>query len=79
MAEVTLVCLRPKDGAIQMQLRTCRAFSNCPACGAARGLISTNRNYTRGYNLTKCQPEPLQLCAYTSTIHKRRYQRRGGF
>jgi transposase len=35
MAEVTLVCLRPKDGAIQMQLRTCRAFSTCPACGAA--------------------------------------------
>src|SRR3984893_7579144 len=34
MAEVTLVCLRPTDGAIQMQLRTCRAFSTCPACGA---------------------------------------------
>jgi transposase len=35
IAEVTLVCLQPKDGAIQMQLRTCRGFSTCPACGAA--------------------------------------------
>ena len=31
--EVALVCLRPKDGAIQMELRTCRTFSICPACG----------------------------------------------
>jgi transposase len=32
-AEVELICLRPKDGAIQMQLRACRGFSSCPACG----------------------------------------------
>ncbi len=31
--EVKLVCIRPKDGAIQMELQTCRAFSSCPACG----------------------------------------------
>ena len=36
-AEVALVCLRPKDGAIQMQLRTCRSFSTCPACGTTSG------------------------------------------
>ncbi len=34
-AEVSLVCLRSQDGAIQMQLRTCRSFSSCPACGTA--------------------------------------------
>lgn len=34
-AEVVLVCLRSQCGAIQMQLRTCRAFSQCPACGTA--------------------------------------------
>jgi hypothetical protein len=27
MAEVTLVCLRPKDGAIELQLRARRSFS----------------------------------------------------
>jgi transposase len=35
MAEVTLVCLRPKDGVIEMQLRAHRSFSTCPACGTA--------------------------------------------
>ena len=34
-AEVALVCLRPKDCAVEMELRTCRAFSTCPACGTA--------------------------------------------
>ncbi len=33
IAEVILVCLRPQCGAIQMQLRPCRAFSTCPECG----------------------------------------------
>jgi transposase len=31
IAEVTLVCLRPKDGAIEMQLRARRSISTCPA------------------------------------------------
>ena len=35
IAEVSLVCLRSQDGVIQMQLRTCRTFSTCPACGTA--------------------------------------------
>ena len=35
MAEATLVCLRPKDGAIEMQLRARRTISTCPACGTA--------------------------------------------
>ena len=34
-AEVALVCLRAKDGAIEMDLRTCRSSSTCPACGTA--------------------------------------------
>jgi hypothetical protein len=35
MAEVTLVCLHPKDGVIEMELRARRSFSTCPACGTA--------------------------------------------
>src|SRR5258708_28121790 len=35
IAEVTLVCLRPKDGGIEMQLRARRSISKCPACGTA--------------------------------------------
>ena len=31
----TLVCLRPKDGVIEMQLRARRSRSTCPACGTA--------------------------------------------
>ena len=38
-AEVSLVCLRSQDGAIQMQLRTCRSFSCCPACGTASSRV----------------------------------------
>ena len=34
-AEVALVCLRPKDGMVEMELRACRAVSTCPACGTA--------------------------------------------
>ncbi len=33
LSEVKLICLRPKDGAIQMELQACRAFSACPLCG----------------------------------------------
>jgi len=33
LSEVKLVCLRPKDGAIQMELLACRLFSACPLCG----------------------------------------------
>ncbi len=39
ISEVALVCLRPKDGAIQMVLRACRSFSLCPVCGTASGRI----------------------------------------
>jgi transposase len=35
IAEVTFVCLRPKDGVIEMQLRARRSVSTCPACGTA--------------------------------------------
>jgi transposase len=34
-SEVRLVCLRPKDGAIQMELQVCRTFSACPLCGTS--------------------------------------------
>ena len=33
ISEVALICLRPKDGVIQMVLRACRCFSVCPVCG----------------------------------------------
>jgi transposase len=35
ISEVALICLRPKDGVIQMVVRACRCFSVCPACGTA--------------------------------------------
>ena len=33
LSEVKLICLSPKDGAIQMELQACRVSSSCPACG----------------------------------------------
>jgi hypothetical protein len=35
ISEVALICLRPKDGLIQMLLRAYRSFSVCPVCGTA--------------------------------------------
>jgi transposase len=37
--EVKLICLRPKDGAIQMELQACRSFSACPLCGTPSGRV----------------------------------------
>jgi hypothetical protein len=31
-AEVELICLRPKDGAIQMEVQSCRTYVACPGC-----------------------------------------------
>ena len=39
ISEVALICLRPKNGVIQMVLRACRSFSVCPVCGTASGRI----------------------------------------
>ena len=33
LSEVKLICLRPKGGAIQIELQACRACSCCPVCG----------------------------------------------
>jgi len=35
LSEVKLVCLRPKDGAIQMDLQVCRTSCSCPVCGTS--------------------------------------------
>jgi transposase len=35
LSEVKLVCLRPKDGAIQMELQACRSFACCRLCGTS--------------------------------------------
>jgi len=35
LSEVKLICLRPKDGAIQMDLQVCRTSSSCPVCGTS--------------------------------------------
>ena len=43
--EVKLICLRPKDGAIQMELQACRTFSACPLCGTPSGRVHSR--YTR--------------------------------
>jgi len=42
LSEVELICLRPKDGVIQMELQACRDFSACPLCG-----ISSHRIHSR--------------------------------
>jgi transposase len=34
-SEVKLVCLRPKNGTIQMELQACQTFSYCPMCGTS--------------------------------------------
>lgn len=34
-SEVELVCLRPRVGSIEVELRTSRSFSCCPVCGTA--------------------------------------------
>ncbi|WP_232298984.1 transposase family protein [Granulicella tundricola] len=34
-SEVELVCLRPRTGLIEVELRTSRPFSCCPVCGTA--------------------------------------------
>jgi hypothetical protein len=34
-SEVELVCLRPRVGLIEVELRTSRSFSSCPVCGTA--------------------------------------------
>jgi transposase len=39
VSEVKLICLRPKDGAIQMLLRCCRSSSACPACGTCSSRV----------------------------------------
>jgi hypothetical protein len=44
-AEVNLICLRPKDGAIQMEVQGCRAFVACPVCGTLSGQVHSR--YTR--------------------------------
>jgi transposase len=38
-AEVKLLCLRPKDGAIQMEVQGCRARVTCPVCGTPSGRV----------------------------------------
>lgn len=38
-AEVKLLCLRPKDGAIQMEVEGCRARVTCPVCGTPSGRV----------------------------------------
>jgi transposase len=37
--EVKLLCLRPKDGAIQMEVQGCRARVTCPVCGTPSGRV----------------------------------------
>jgi hypothetical protein len=38
-AEVKLLCLRPKDGAIQMEVQGCRVRVTCPVCGTASSRV----------------------------------------
>lgn len=66
IAEVTLVCLRPKNGAIQMQLRTYRSFSTCPVCGTASGRVHSR--YQR-----KLEDLPWEGLPVIVLLHARRF------
>lgn len=48
LSEVKLVCLRPKEGVIQMELLACRLFSVCPACGKVSHLVHSRYNRKLG-------------------------------
>lgn len=48
LSEVKLVCLRPQDGVIQMELLACRLFSVCPACGKVSHRVHSRYNRKLG-------------------------------
>jgi hypothetical protein len=46
IAEVELICLRPRAGAIQMELRASRPSSVCPRCGTSSSRVHSRYKRT---------------------------------
>jgi hypothetical protein len=60
--EVKLICLRPKDGAIQMELQACRTFSSCPTCGTTSRRVHSR--YTRRLGDLPWEGLPVRILLY---------------
>jgi hypothetical protein len=61
--EVKLICLRPKDGAIQMELQACRTSSACPLCGTPSGRVHSRYTFP-------CNSENLPVDGSKTTPQK---------
>src|ERR1700737_5376387 len=61
--EVRLACLRPKDGAIQMELQACRTSSSCPACGSLSRRVHSR--YLRRLGDLPWEGLPVRILLYT--------------
>jgi transposase len=58
-AEVELICLRPKAGSIQVELRACQAASVCPCCGSRSSRVHSR--YWRTLADLPWQGIPVQI------------------
>src|ERR1700681_1671166 len=63
LSEVRLACLRPKDGAIQMELQACRTSSSCPACGSLSRRVHSR--YLRRLGDLPWEGLPVRILLYT--------------
>jgi transposase len=62
-AEVNLRCLRPKDGAIQMEVQGCRVSVACPVCGTPSGRVHSR--YVRRLGDLPWQGLPVRILLST--------------
>ncbi len=63
LSEGKLICLRPKDGAIQMELQACRAFSACPLCGTPSRRVPSR--YSRRLGDLPWERLPVRILLFT--------------
>jgi transposase len=63
LSEVKLICLRPKDGAIQMELQACRAVSACPLCGTPSRRVHSH--YSRRLGDLPWERLPVRILLFT--------------
>jgi transposase len=68
-AEVKLLCLRPKDGAIQMDVQGFRTYVACPDCGTPSYRVHSR--YTRRLGDLPWEGLPVRIVLST----RRRWRR----
>ena len=66
-AEVKLLCLRPKDGAIQMEVQGCRARVTCPVCGTPSGRVHSR--YARRFGDLPWEGLPVRIVLSTRRFY----------